>query len=147
MQTRLDVVRSVAGVGLAWAALWMAGWTLAFGITDVVDPDTIDPGEEKLVFQVFGPMGLLSGIAFALLTTRLRSRVSEARLSLLRAAGWGFAGTAIVQLFYLGHGDAGLVSNLGVALLCAVLGAAVAVVWLLLARRWWAWRSSRVAHS
>jgi hypothetical protein len=52
-----------------------------------------------------------------------------------RAARWGFLGTAIAQLVYLNHGDLGLVSNIKMALMFSAFGGAVAMVWLVTARR------------
>jgi hypothetical protein len=41
------------------------------------------------------------------------------------AVAWGILATAIVQVPYLGHGDAGLVANLSMALLFSGLGGVV----------------------
>ena len=50
-------------------------------------------------------------------------------------------GSAIVQMAYLGHGDAGLVANIKMALLFSAIGGVIAIAWLAIARAWLHWRS------
>jgi hypothetical protein len=79
-----------------------------------------------------GPMAFFSGLAFAFLFLRNRAMSP----SLVRAIGYGILGAAIVQIAYLGHGDAGLVPNIMMALVFAAFGGLVSVLWFVLWRRW-----------
>lgn len=127
------MLRRVAGIGLAWGVLWIAVAAVAGTIIGIVDPDSIDPGEPIAAVIIFGPMGFLSGVVFALLLGGSRSAASD--VSLARSASIGFMATAVVQVAYLGHGDAGLAANLMMALLFSAVGAVVAAMWLILARQ------------
>ncbi len=112
-------------------------------IIGIVDPDSIDPGEGPVVVAaIIGPMGLFSGVAFAILLSITGNGRADFDVSLTRAAGCGVLGSAVVQLAYLGHGDLGLAANIKMALLFCVVGGVVAMVWLGMARRWSHWRSS-----
>ena len=110
---------------------------MAVGTTiAILDPDSIDPGEGTMFIVIFGPMGFFSGVAFGIIASIDGHWTGIAGRSLIRVAGWGILGSAIVQLAYLGHGDVGLAANLKMALLFTALGGAVTVVWLLIARNW-----------
>ena len=89
-----------------------------------------------MLVAIFGPMGLLTGIAFAVLLTLRANGRKVLDLPLIRVACWGTLSTAVVQLAYLGHGDAGLAANIQMALLFAAFGGVVTTVWLVMARRW-----------
>ena len=135
--------RRVLGIGLAWALVWLAFWTIVGVMIGIVDPDSIDPGEPMGMVAVFGPMGLFTGVVFGLLVSIGRGGRTTRDLSLLRAAGWGILSTALVQVAYLGHGDQGLAANITMALLFSAFGGVVTMVWLVMARRWSHGRSSR----
>ena len=128
--------RRVFGIGVAWAVLWLAFWGIVAGVIAVLDPDSIDPGEPLMFVVIFGPMGLLTGVVFGILLTIRENVRTVADLPLTRVACWGILSTAVVQLAYLGHGDAGLGANIQMALLFAAFGGVVTTVWLLMARRW-----------
>ena len=137
MNKAIRTLRRVLGIGLAWAVLWAALWTIVFVIIGIVDPDSIDPGEgPMIVAAILGPMGLLSGVAFATLSSIVPRGRSSMDLPLMRAVALGILGSAIVQLAYLGHGDMGLAANVKMALLFAVFGGGVTVVWLVMSRSW-----------
>jgi hypothetical protein len=127
-------MKRMFGVALTWAALWLVAWSGIFGVIAVVDPDSIDPGDVEGMAAILGSMGLLAGIAFALLATRAERDTEPAGWPLVRTVAWGLAGTALVQILYLNHGDAGLAANLVMALLLCGLGGVVTLAWLLLAR-------------
>jgi len=129
-------LRRVLGIGMAWAMVWLAFWTIIGGIIAVVDPDSIDPGEGTMFIVIFGPMGLLSGVAFGILLSIAGRVKTLTDLSIARVAAWGILGTAIVQVGYLGHGDQGLAANVTMALLFSASGGLVTTVWLVMARRW-----------
>ena len=142
-----SMARAMIGPAMGWAALWLLGWVAICGTIALVDPDSIDPGDWEGLLLVMAPMGLLSGTAFLILTA-LASRGAPAREPSVRGAVmWGMLGTAIVQVGYLGHGDAGLAANLGMALMFSVFGGLVTIAWLLIGRRWSLWRSTRAARS
>ena len=129
-------LRRVVGIGAGWAIVWLLFWTVVGLTIAAVDPDSIDPGEPVMMVVILGPMGLLSGIVFAvLLSIRDRGR-TEAGFSVMRSVGSGILGCAIVQVAYLGHGDQGLAANIQVALLFSGFGGLVTMVWLVMARGW-----------
>ena len=131
------------GIGVSWGTLWLAFWLIVVIVIGVFDPDSIDRGEGPLVIaSILGPMGLFSGIAFAAFLCA-NGRLGACDLPLIRAVLWGILGTAIVQLAYLDHGDMGLLANIEMGLVFSVFGGVVTMVWLLIARRWSHWRSSR----
>lgn len=136
-----ETLRRVVGIGLLWGLLWLALMMIVGVIVGIANPDTIDAGEGWQAVLVLGPMGLFTGIAFALLLSLGAARSSGS--SVMRAAGCGILATAIVQLAYLGHGDAGLVANLQMATLFSIVGGLVATMWLGVSRGWSQWRSSR----
>lgn len=124
------------GIGLVFGCLWLASGLLFGSVVGIVDPDSIDPGDLQGMVLIFGSMGLLSGVLFAVLTALVERGTPPAGLSLLRTLLWGTLATAIVQLAYLNHGDAGLSANIQLALVLAVFGGVMAGTWLLIARRW-----------
>ena len=133
MDAVLAASRRVLGIGVAWAILWLGFWMILLGIIAVLDPDSIDPGEGALgMAAIFGPMGPLTGMVFGVLL--VRSGRSTADAPWIPVAGWGLLATAIVQVLYLGHGDAGLAANTLMALLFTAFGGLVTTVWLAIAR-------------
>ncbi len=143
MNDAIGSLRRVLGLAVIWAILWLAFWTIVIGIIWIVDPDSIDPGEgPMLIVVILGPMGLLSGLAVAGLVSMQRRAGTAIDLSLIRVAGWGVLGSAIVQVAYLGHGDAGLAANIKMALLFSAFGGVVTLVWFLMARTWLRRRSA-----
>jgi hypothetical protein len=92
-------------------------------------------GEPAMAVLVFGSMGLLSGIVFGALLWMAGHR-SSFDVSIGQALGWGTLGSAIAQLPYLGHGDQGLVANLQLAALLAMVGGVLATVWLAVNKQW-----------
>ena len=136
-QGRRSLFVALVGIGLTWGIVWLAFWTIVFGIIAVVDPDSIDPGEgPMLMVAILGPMGLLTGVAIGILLSIGSRGRSILDVPLSRVAGLGVVGTAIVQLAYLGHGDASLLANIQMALLFSAFGGVVTTVWLVMARRW-----------
>ena len=123
----------VLGIGVAWTTLWLGFWMIFFGIVGLLDPDSIDPGESAPgMAAIFGPMGLLTGLVFGVMLVRSGKSTGDAPWT--PVAGWGLLATAIVQVLYLGHGDAGLAANTLMALLFTAFGCLVTTVWLAIAR-------------
>ncbi len=58
-------LRGVLGIGLTWGELWAAIGLAVALVVGVVDPDSIDPGEEPIIVAGFvGVVGFISGVAF-----------------------------------------------------------------------------------
>ena len=127
-------MRRVLRTGLVWALLWLTAGSIVGLVVGIVDPDSIDPGEEWLMLVVFGPMGFLSGVAFAFLLPVLRPRNDDSAPSLVRVLACGVLGSAIAQVPYLGHGDQGLLANIQMALVFCVVGGLISMMWLAVGR-------------
>lgn len=138
----IRTLRRVLGIGLAWAILWGAFWTIVMVIIGIVDPDSIDPGDSSAAAAALGSMGLFSGVLFGMLLSIGSRGRADIEPSLARVIAWGVLGSAIVQLAYLGHGDQGLAANIKMALLFSALGGVVTGAWLLMTRTWSRWRTS-----
>lgn len=147
MNDRRQLLARVFAGGLAWAGLWLAVMLLIGVGIAISSPGSIDRGEAPMLLFVLGPMGVFTGIVFAaLLMWKERDRAAATR-SFARAITCGVLATAAVQITYLGHGDQGLVKNLGVAALFSAIGGVVAATWLALARGIARWRSSGTARA
>jgi hypothetical protein len=129
-------IRRALSIGAVWGTLWLAFWLVCATIIGILDPDSIDPGETSGMLAIFGPMGFFSGVAFACLRFASLQSSKAADLPLLRTAGLGVIGTAIVQLPYLGHGDQGLLPNLFMAFLFSLIGGIATLVWHQTTRLW-----------
>jgi hypothetical protein len=129
-------IRRALSIGAVWGSIWLAFWFIVATIIGIVNPDSIDPGEPWGMFAIFGPMGFFSGLAFAVLRFASLQSSKAADLPLLRTAGLGVIGTAIVQLPYLGHGDQGLLLNLFLAFQFSLVGGIVTLVWHQTTRLW-----------
>jgi hypothetical protein len=140
------MIRRIAGIGVAWSALWIGAAGLLTFVLSIVDPPSVDPGEPAMAVLVFGSMGLLSGLAFGALLWMAGYRATF-DVSFGRALAWGTLASAIAQMPYLGHGDQGLTANLQVAALLAVVGGVIAMVWLGLARGWKRWRGAAATQT
>ena len=129
-------IRRILSIALTWGCLWLLCAALLFLALAIIDPDSIDDGEVEGAIFILGPMGILSGFAFAFLTSMGNQIAKEIDLSFfLRTVSLGFVGSAIVQVSYLGHGDAGLAANIGMALVFSAFGGVVSAIWLVLVRR------------
>ena len=124
---RSSLRRNLADAG-SWALVWFVGALLVGGIIGIVDPDSLDPGDTSGMAIVMGLMAILSGTVFAALL-----RIADAR-GVARILVCGFVATAIVQTALLGHGDAGLMANVGMALVMCAFGGGVTVCWIALRR-------------
>jgi hypothetical protein len=129
-------IRRALAISLTWGLLWFTLLAVNLSAVIVRAPSNLDPGEAQLFVLIFGSMSLLSGIAFAIILSLAERTRTVLDLPFLRTMLWGFLATAIVQSFYLGHGDQGLLANIQMALIFSVFGGVVTAVWLLLAR-WW----------
>jgi hypothetical protein len=99
MNTLLRKLRGMLGVGITWAVGWGIVMFILGTIIGIVDPDSIDPGEEpwRLALMV-STVGFISGSAFALILSSAERRKSVKDLSTWRAALWGALGGAALPL-------------------------------------------------
>ena len=63
---RTETVRRVSGIAVMWGLVWFAAWLAVCGTIGWVDPDSLDPGEWQGLLVVMAPMGLWTGLVFAL---------------------------------------------------------------------------------
>jgi hypothetical protein len=128
--------KRIVRIALTWSFLWLLFAALMVIALGIIDPDSIDEGEIQGAIIIFGPMGVLTGLAFAFLLSIAGRGTGVFDLSLFRALAWGVLGSALVQIGYLGHGDAGLAANIGMALAFSTFGGIISVIWYFLALRW-----------
>ena len=128
MKRLLRKLRGAIGVGLTWGVLW-ALIAFALGvIIGVVDPDSIDPGEEPWIMgAIVGTTGFVCGLVFSAILAFAEDRKTIRDLSPWRAALWGMLGSAALPLL-TGMQDS-------VALNTVPLGALFASGSILIARR------------
>ena len=99
MNTLLRKLRGMLGVGLTWAVGWAIIMFILATIISVVDPDSIDAGEEPWKISLLvSTVGFVSGSAFALILSSAERRKSIRDLSAGRAALWGALGSAALPL-------------------------------------------------
>jgi hypothetical protein len=99
MREFLRRCRWVLRMGLTWAVVWAAIF-LALGVTiGIIDPDSIDPGEEPYRFAWIGAtVGFVGGAAFGLLISVAEGRKKLLNLSLARAGLWGAIASSLFPL-------------------------------------------------
>ena len=87
------------GVGLTWGVGWGILIFIIGSIIGVVDPDSIDAGEEPWrMAGMVGAVGFMSGAVFAAILSSAERRKSLRELSVSRAALWGALGGAALPL-------------------------------------------------
>lgn len=128
MRTFLRRCRGALGFGVTWGVAWAAIFGALGLIIGVVDPDSIDPGEEPIRIAWIGALlGFVSGGAFAVLLSLADGRKTIRRLSLSRAALWGALGSAVFPLL--------TPANNSMLLFICPIGAALAAGSVAIARR------------
>jgi hypothetical protein len=87
------------GMGMTWAVGWAIIMFLIGNIVQVVDPDSIDQGEEpwRLALMV-SVVGFISGSVFAMIFSSAERRKRIRDLSVLRSTIWGALGGAALPL-------------------------------------------------
>lgn len=126
MRTFLRRVRGLLGIALSWALLW-AGVIFAIGtVISVVDPGSIDVGEEpwRMALTIVAPIGFVSGLVFGGLLMGAEGRKSIRDLSFWRVALWGAIGGAVLPA--LGIIDAPLVNTMPLGAIASTLTVALA---------------------
>ena len=129
MSKILRSLRGLLGIGLTWGIVWAAVMIAVGMITEVVDPDSIDPGEEPIVLgAMVGLVGFISGLVFGGLLSIAERQKTISDLSLSRVAMWGILVSAAFPLL------AG--KDIRMMLFLGPLGAVSALTSVALARRW-----------
>ncbi len=129
MSKILRSLRGLLGIGLTWGIVWAAVMIAVGMITEVVDPDSIDPGEEPIVLgAMVGLVGFISGLVFDGLLSIAERQKTISDLSLSRVAMWGILVSAAFPLL------AG--KDIRMMLFLGPLGAVSALASVALARRW-----------
>ncbi|MBS1787918.1 MAG: hypothetical protein JST85_09365 [Acidobacteria bacterium] len=99
MSTQLRKLRGVVGISLIWGILWAVIFGVLATIIGIVDPDSIDPGEEPAIIGLMGGVfGLVSGVVFGALLAVAENGREFRNFSLLRAALWGMLSSAVFPL-------------------------------------------------
>lgn len=99
MNNLLRKLRGMLGMGLTWAVGWTIVMFMIGTIISIVDPDSIDPGEEPWrMAGIIALAGFLSGAAFAAIFASAERRRKIRELSVLRSAFWGALGGAALPL-------------------------------------------------
>ena len=99
MRSFLRKCRGALGLGLTWSVAWAAIFVLLGVIIGLVDPDSIDPGEEPFRVAWIGAVfGFISGTVFGAVLSLAEGRRLLRGLSVWRAALWGALGTAAFPL-------------------------------------------------
>ena len=87
------------GMGITWAVGWAMVMFMIGTIIGIVDPDSIDAGEEPWrIAGIVATVGFISGSVFALIFSSAERRKRIRDLSVLRASVWGALGGAVLPL-------------------------------------------------
>lgn len=127
MSIQLRKLRGVIGISLTWGIAWAMILAIIATIIGIVDPDSIDPGEEPaMIGAMGGAFGLVSGVVFGTLLTIAENGRAIRNLSLIRAAMWGIIGSAVFPL---------LAGKYDQVLVMCPIGAVVAVALIAIIRK------------
>ncbi len=128
MSTALGHLRGVLGIGLTWGVVWTVAAMIVGTVIGVVDPDSIDSGEEP---HVLAPMIGLAGMICGLVCAGLMfivGRKAILDLSLGRVVIWGALVAAALPLVM--DKDARMMLIIGpLGALSAAASVAVARTW------------------
>jgi hypothetical protein len=121
-------LRGLLGIALTWSILWAAAMMVAGTIIRVVDPDSIDPGEEPIVLgAMVGLVGFMCGAVFSGILFIAERSKTLVDLSLSRAAMWGIVVSAAFLLL--------MSKDIRMIFLLGPLGAVSALASVAVARR------------
>ncbi len=99
MNIQLRKLRGVISISLTWGIVWTVIFAVIATIIGIVEPDSIDPGEEPVIIGLMGgAFGLVSGLVFGILLALAESGRVIRDLSLTRAAMWGILASAVFPL-------------------------------------------------
>lgn len=92
-------LRGMIGMGLTWGVAWAAIFYVIISIVAVVDPPSIDAGEQPAFLAAFGgAFGFISGAVFGLLLSLAEGRRKLLDITPARAAIWGALGAATLPV-------------------------------------------------
>jgi NAD/NADP transhydrogenase beta subunit len=135
MRSELGSLRGVSGLGLTWGFVWAVVAVVVGTAIGVVDPESIDPGEEPHVLApMIGLAGVICGLVFAALVA-LAERQTLLDLSPGRAVIWG---TLVAGALPLVMGK-----DVRMVLIIGPVGAISAVASVAAARAWERWRAGQ----
>ena len=125
----LRELRRLVGIGLIWGVLWMALVMIAGTIIGVVDPDSIDPGEEPIVLApMVGLAGFVCGVVFSALVAAVERAKPIVDLSYFRVVMWGTLVCAALPLV-MGKAAPEMIVTAPLGALSAVLSVAIVRKW------------------
>jgi len=128
MHTLLRRLRGILGMSAVWAMGFGLFFALLSAVVGVVDPPSIDAGEDPLSLGLFGArLGAVGGVIFSFLLSTANRRTVLRDLSVRGAALCGAVGAAALPLL------AG--ANPGNALILAPVGAGLAAGAVAIAKR------------
>lgn len=119
-------IRGALGIGVTWGALWVVIGLVVFTAFAIFDPEDIDPGEGLArVLPIFGLVGFLSGLGFAVWLSLAERRRTLHQLPLWRVGLWGLLGGVAIPLLMGTDGSMGWITGpMGAAFAAASVGAA-----------------------
>jgi hypothetical protein len=127
MSTAVRKLRGVSALGLTWALLWTALFAGLVGVTGLLRPQDIEPGERWFEIAPVGALvGLASGIGFGLLLALAENGNAIRHVPLVRAAMWGILASAAFPV---------LTGRVSMIVLLCPFGAAVAIASFAISRR------------
>ncbi len=127
MNVQLRKLRGVVSIGLIWGILWAIVFGIIATIIGIVDPDSIDPGEEPWVIGAMGGVfGVISGVIFGVVLALAESGRAIKNISLLRAVLWGILASAVFPL---------LVGKYNQVMVMCPIGAVVALFYVTITRQ------------
>ena len=126
MTTLLRRLRGLLGVGLSWAILWGLVIFAIGTVISIVDPGSIDAGEEpwRMVLTIVAPIGFISGITFGTVLMATERKKTIRDLSLWRVALSGAVAGGLLPA--LGLIDAPLENTIPLGAIASTLTVALA---------------------
>ncbi len=94
----LQRLRGALGFATMWSVAWVGLSLALFALFKIFDPDDIGEDGLGVVVPILATVGFLCGLGFAGLLALLERHKALERLSLVRVAIWGFAGSAGIPL-------------------------------------------------
>lgn len=99
MSIPLRKLRGVISISLIWGILWAIVFGIIATLIGIVDPNSIDPGEDPMIIALMGgAFGAVSGVFFGILLALAESGRTIHDFSLLRAVLWGMLSSVVFPL-------------------------------------------------
>jgi len=128
--------KRIVSIALTWSLFWLMFASLSVTVLALIDPDSIDEGEVLGAVFILGPMGILTGLAFAFLLSVASKRTKSIDLSLFSGAGVGSRGFCARPDRLPGSRRCRPRRDIGVALVFSGFGGVISIFWYYLALRW-----------